>query len=204
MKTCPHCKKENSSDFEYCRYCGNPIQFVPNDKPKTFWKKIPSWAWVLIFLAGGILMIGFFIGSFVALTTLEGFASGALLIAGIVGFGIVPLRKPEEPDALMRGIGIAFFALMGATVDQTGNFIYNKPVEMCFCEEGTSLQRAEDVSNPLPGTYYVEQDYTCFDTAGNPVKQINMFAVMGLRFVEYVLLGYLLIWLRRFLWRMKN
>ncbi|MBK9504023.1 MAG: hypothetical protein IPO03_01220 [Bacteroidetes bacterium] len=41
---------------------------------------------------------------------------------------------------------------MGATVDQTGNIIYNQPVEICFCDQGTSLNRDENISNPMPGT----------------------------------------------------
>ncbi len=144
------------------------------------------------------------IGSFVGIATIEGFASLVILIFGIVGFGLVPLRKPEKPSPITRGIGLAFFALMGATIDQTGNYIYNKPVEICFCDNGTSLSRDENVLNPMPGTTIIQQDFTCFDAMGNPVKQINMFAVIGLRFIEYVFIGYILIGLRILIWKAKN
>jgi hypothetical protein len=204
MKTCPHCNKENPSDFEHCRYCGNDLQFTLEDKPKIFWKKIPSWVWVIIIPACIAGILALFIGTFFAITTIEGFASIILLAAGIIGFVLLPLRNPYKPNAFVRAIGITFFAFMGAAIDQTGNIIYNKPVEMCFCNTGSRLARNEDISNPLPGTTYVEQDFTCINNAGEPVKQINTFAVIGIRFLEYVLLAYLLIGLRHIIWKMKN
>jgi len=98
----------------------------------------------------------------------------------------------------------AFFALTGASIDQTGNFIYNTPVEICLCENGTTLNRDENILNPLPGTTYIEQDFTCFDKMGNPAKQLNLFAILGVLFIEYILLGYLLIALRSTIWKFKG
>ena len=204
MKVCVQCKKENPDDFKHCRYCGAELIVATNLNSKSFWKKLPSWAWILIFVGGLIIGLGLIIGSFVAIATIEGIASLILLTLGMIGFGILPLRKPEASGAKFRAIGISFFALMGATVDQTGNYIYNKPVEICFCAEGTSLERIENVSNPMPGTTIIQQDFTCYDKAGAPAKTINMFAVMGIRFIEYVLLGYILLGVRRFLWNVKN
>lgn len=172
--------------------------------PKTFWKKLPAWVWIILMVAGIGGLIAGIIGSFIALATIEGVASLVLLILGIIGFGVIPLRKPEQPSSFTRAIGLGFFALMGATIDQTGNFLYNQPVEMICCPAETSLYREEMVSNPLPGTTYVTQDYTCYNDAGDPVKTLNMFAVLGIRFVEYILLGYLLIYLRIGIWRVKN
>jgi hypothetical protein len=177
---------------------GAPQQKVP------VWKRLPSWAWILIIVGSVIGLIAILIGSFVGISTIEGFASLILLVFGVIGFGVYPLRKPEKVSPFARAIGLSFFALMGASVDQTGNLVYNKPVEVCFCEKGTSLYRQENISNPLPGTTYVQQDFTCYDKQGNPVKKINMFAVAGLRFIEYVILGYLLLGLRRVIWRWKN
>lgn len=203
MIICTNCYKENPDDFKYCRHCGNPLLSAKQAPKKSFWKKLPAWAWILIIVGGGLGGIALIIGSFVALSTVEGFASAILLILGAIGFGVSPLRKPEKPAPFVRAIGLAFFALMGATVDQPGNGIYNRPIEMSYCEPGTTLTRDENVSNPLPGTTYIQQDFTCYDDAGNPVKTINMFAVMGIRFVEYVLLGYLLLAIRKLLWRWK-
>lgn len=204
MKSCTYCKRDNPDDSSYCRYCGNPIQDAPIHHNHSIWKKLPSWAWILIIVGSIAALIAILIGSFVGIATIEGFASIILLALAVIGFGLIPLRKPEKPGAFARALGLSFFALMGATVDQPGNPVYNKPVEMCFCEEGTSLDRDEDVSNPLPGTTYIQQDFTCFDKQGNPVKQINMFAVMGIRFIEYVIIGYILIGLRLLVWNIKN
>lgn len=204
MKTCTHCHKDNPDDFNYCRYCGADLTYVSVNKVKSFWKKIPAWAWIIIIVAAVAGILFALIGSFIAVTTIEGIASIVLLVLGIIGFGVAPLRKPENPGSFTRAIGLSFFALMGATVDQTGNIIYNQPVEMCFCDEGTSLNRDENISNPMPGTTIVQQDFTCFDDMGNPVKSINMFAVLGIRFLEYVLLGYLLIAIRSLIWKLRN
>lgn len=171
---------------------------------QPFWKKIPSWGWVIIAAVGIVALMALITGTFFALTALEGTASIVFLAAGLYGFGVIPLRKPGNPDALTRGVGIAIFTFMGATIDQPGNIVYNKPVEMCCCADGTSLTRATDISNPVPGTTRVTQVFTCFDAAGNPVKQINLFAVLGIRFVEYLLLAYFLIGLRTLLWKVIN
>ncbi|MEZ5015025.1 MAG: zinc ribbon domain-containing protein [Chitinophagales bacterium] len=203
MQKCTHCGTVNPMDARYCKSCGNPMTFAIAAK-RSFFKRLPSWAWILIIVAGIALGLFLIIGGFVALATVEGVASLVLLTAGLIGFGIIPLRKPEPAVAFTRAIGISFFALMGATVDQTGNFVYNKPVEMVCCPTGTSLERQEDVSNPVPGSTYIQQDFTCWDENGSPVKSINVFAVLGIRFLEYIFLGYLLIGLRRVLWSVKN
>lgn len=203
MITCNHCNKENPDDFTYCRYCGNLLEYSKTAIKKSFWKKLPSWAWILI-LAGGIIgMIAIIILFFVAISTIEGVASIMLLAIALVTFGIIPLRKPIITNNFFKGLSIGFFALMGATIDQPGNYIYNKPVEICCCENGSKLNRSESTSHPLPGSTYIIQDYTCYNDAGEAVNTINMFKVLGIRFIEYILLGYLLVGLRKFLWRMK-
>lgn len=98
---------------------------------------------------------------------------------------------------------IGFFALMGATIDQPGNLIYNKPVETCFCPPGSQLRRSTITSNPLPGRTDMTQDFTCVQN-GKPVESINMLAVMGIRFLEYLVLGYLLLGLRWLFWFYKK
>jgi len=140
----------------------------------------------------------------VATATIEGIASMLLLILGVIGFGIVPLPNRSKLAILAVQLVHAFFALTGASIDQTGNFIYNTPVEICLCENGTTLNRDENILNLLPGTTYIEQDFTCFDKMGNPAKQLNLFAILGVLFIEYILLGYLLIALRSTIWKFKG
>lgn len=208
MKTCKHCQKDNPEYFAYCRYCGADIREAPMQKHNrlsaSFWKRLPAWVWIIIIvvaIGGGIMAI---IGSFIALATVEGVASIVLLILGVIGFGVAPLRAPGNTSKLARGIGLSFFALMGASVDQPGNFIYNKPVESFMCPAGSGLERDENISHPVPGSTYITQDFTCYDAEGAIVKEIHPMSVAGVRFIEYVIIGYLLLALRSLIWRVKN
>jgi hypothetical protein len=47
------------------------------------------------------------------------------------------------------------------------------------------------------------QDFKCIRD-GELVKRIDMLPVMGIRFLEYMLLAYLLIWLRWLVWKIKS
>lgn len=204
MILCSYCNKENADDFSYCRYCGNNLAGSQRSRSTSFWKKLPSWAWIPILGGGIIAMIAMIIFSFVAIATIEGVASLIILAISIVAFGIFPLRRPLVQGNFWRALTLLFLGLMGASVDQPGNIIYNKPVEWCFCEDGSKLHRGESVTNPLPGTTYITQDFTCYNAAGEPVNAINVFKVAGVRFVEYILLGYILIGLRNVLWRLRR
>ena len=208
MKTCKHCQKDNPEYFAYCRYCGADIREAPTHKSRrisaSFWKRLPAWVWIIIIvvaIGGGIMAI---IGSFIALATVEGVASIVLLVLGVIGFGVAPLREPDGKNPILRAIGLSFFALMGASVDQPGNYVYNKPVEYFMCPSGTGLGRDEDISHPLPGTTYITQEFTCYNAEGDKVKEIHPMAVAGARFIEYVFIGYLLLALRSLIWRVKN
>ncbi len=74
---------------------------------------------------------------------------------------------------------------------------------MIFCPDGTDLRRGADVTNPRPGTTVITQDFTCVDDAGDVVEEISALPAMGVRFVEYIGLGYLLLWLNRLYVRMR-
>lgn len=210
MKVCTHCSKENPDDASYCYGCGNRLKQAATSYAapvyaastrRSFWSKIPSWAWVFIGMGAMALSLGLIIGGFWSLANLEGFASLIFLAAGIICFGVFSGRRPGSVPVL-RAILVGFFALMGATVDQTGNLVYNKPVEWCSCPPGSSLERSTTTSHPLPGRTDMTQNFTCFlgETA---VKQIDMLTVMGIRFLEYMLLAYLLIGIRWMIWKWK-
>jgi hypothetical protein len=52
------------------------------------------------------------------------------------------------------------------------------------------------VLHPLPGRTDMIQDYTCRNLeTGDAVAQIDMFSIIGVRFVEYVIIGFGLKWL---------
>lgn len=197
---CPSCKKDNPADFAYCRYCGMPLQRGEIKSKNNIWSKLPAWAWILLFAAGVVLVIGSIILFFSGIATVSGFASILFLVGGVFYFGLFSRSKPDMSTPA-KALLIGFFAFMGATIDQTGNYFYNKPVEKICCPAGTSLTTRADVSNPLPGTTYIQQDYTCYNDANVPVKHINMFAVIAIRLIEYILLGYIFVWLRWLIWK---
>lgn len=170
---------------------------------KNLKDRIPSFVWVLIMVGGIILLIGSIIGLFFLLANVEGVASVIFLVLGILGAGFFS-KSPPVKNSFGIAIFVGFFALMGASVDQPGNYLYNKPLEIFFCPEGTSLNRSVDVLHPVPGRTDIIQDFTCYNKSNEPVKRIDMFAIIGVRFFEYVLIAYLLIFLRNLIWRFRS
>jgi hypothetical protein len=171
----------------------------------TFFSKLPSIVWVILLPLGLIAFIGSIILIFNLVATVEGVASIIFLIIGFLTIGgasaTTKFSGISEGKASGAGfavaVGIVFFAIMGMAIDQPGNYIYNKPVEWVYCQNGTSLSRGVDVTHPLPGRTDITQDFSCKDTNGVNKYEINMFGLLGIRFVEYVLIGYGLIGLHR-------
>lgn len=203
MKTCSHCNKQNPPNATYCYQCGNSLKFATAVPLKqSIWSRLPSWAWIFIGVGAILLFILFIIGSFYSLAHWEGFASLIFLAIGVFIFRVFSGTRPSKNVAL-RAIMIGFFALMGATIDQTGNYIYNKPVELCMCPEGSQLQRKTITSHSLPGRTDMTQNFSCVAN-GEIVERPDMLAVIGIRFLEYMLLAYLLIGLRWLFWKLKS
>lgn len=159
-------------------------------------KNLPSWAWIILIVFGIGALIGGIILFFVGLSTVEGFGSGIILliaIAVILAARPQYLENPEvkgKVDNFMIGMGIFFFALMATVIDQTGNPLYNKPLEILYCPVETRLNRSSDISHPLPGRTDITQDFRCIDSSGNTKQFINPLQVIMIRFVEYVLFIY--------------
>lgn len=166
-------------------------------KMENSWvNKMPTIFWVLAIPVAIFLFMALMIGGFWALTMVEGVASLALLIAFIVAIRVNG-KFNDKPNKIILAIGIAFFSLMGMSVDQTGNILYNQPLGWAFCPAQTHLERYVDISHPLPGTTYVIQDFRCVNEAGNKVKELGMTELMVGRFLEYVVLAYVVIYLNK-------
>jgi hypothetical protein len=172
---------------------------------KNLLSKLPTIVWILLIPLGIVIFIGAITTAFYLIASVEGVASILMLIAGAIftisGGGSVnnyskaKIAGKETGDAMSKfflATGICFFALMGMAIDQPGNFIYNKPIELIYCPPGSGLNRIVDVSHPLPGRTDITQDFTCRDAEGKAVKQVGMFEVIGVRFFEYVVIAYLL------------
>jgi hypothetical protein len=160
----------------------------------TFLMSAPSWVWVFLFPLGIIALIGTIVLSFYVLANVEGVAS---LIFLIIGWGMAKaftsdseLSAKTPGSSLMLGGAICFYALMGMAIDQPGNYFFNKPIEWLLCPTATSLSRGIDVSHPLPGRTDITQDFRCLDQSGELIARPSLFGVIGIRFVEYVLVVY--------------
>jgi hypothetical protein len=160
----------------------------------SFLEHAPSWVWVFLFPLGIIAFIGTIIASFFVLSNVEGVAS---LIFILIGWGVgSSLATDSDKSAvtplssILVGGAICFYALMGMAIDQPGNYFFNKPVEWFLCPEATTLERSIDISHPLPGRTDITQDFRCVEQDQRFVSRPNLFGVIGIRFVEYVLVAY--------------
>lgn len=160
----------------------------------SFLSNLPSWVWVFLFPLGIVALIGTIVFSFFLLSNVEGIATGIFLV---IGWGVAKsfssdseLAAKTPGTSLIMGGVICFYALMGMAIDQPGNFVFNKPIQWFLCPANTTLTRGVDVSHPLPGRTDITQDFRCVDTRGELVDRPSLFGVIGIRFVEYVLVVY--------------
>ncbi len=171
-------------------------------------RTLPSFIWVILIVLGIVAVIALINGAFFGFTQIEGLGSILLLVGGWVGIRILTeryhaknqRRRPlDDAQKLANNIAVALgilsFAFAGFALDQPGNALYNLPIQWAFCPAGTQLARKADISNPRPGTTVIVQQFDCLDAAGAVVQEVPIWGAMLIRFVEYVLLGYLLLWL---------
>lgn len=158
--------------------------------------KLPSFAWILILLAavGGVIALLF--GGFWAVTTLPGFGS---VIALVLGFFLFKADTSElgSSEGFVKAFLIVIFAGIGLGIDQPGNPVYNRPLEWVYCPAGTGLEHSAETQSASPGGgIRVNQRFVCKSRSdGNVVRQVGMIELLGIRLVEYILIGYLLTWI---------
>jgi hypothetical protein len=162
-----------------------------------FTEKIPSILWIPIIVGAIALFIGGMIAFFYGIGYVEGFGSLIILSLGWIGF-----RVGNNSDDLKLGgfglaLGISFFALMGMALDQTGNFIYNQPLEWIFCPANSELMRETIERGARGGGVSLNQNFTCMANSGEVLRKIAGYEHFGFRFVEYVVIGYILLGLSR-------
>ncbi len=180
-------------------------------------RSLPSIVWVIGAILGIVAFIALINGAFFGLTQIEGLASILMLIVGFLTIRVFstppgtfseklrnlfnfrpPKRKRQiEAQGVVIALGVLTFAFTGFAFDQPGNVIYNLPIQWLFCPAGTQLQRGADVRNPRPGTTVITQDFTCVDVEGQLQAEVPIWGAMLVRFVEYLLLAYLLIWINQ-------
>ena len=172
-------------------------------------EKVPSFVWILVIVTAIALFIGAMIGGFYAITHIEWVGTILMLLCGwgCLRFGA---NSPEiKSDSALGKVGLAilitFFAMMGVALDQTGNFIYNKPLEWIFCPADSELTRDVVRRAARGGGVSVEQKFTCVAENGGQVRRtIGMWETLLFRFFEYVVLGYALLGLSRLYSRIRG
>lgn len=179
-------------------------------------RTLPTFVWVLLILLGIVLFVGLILASFFGFTHIEGLGSIALLLGGWLTIRILTKRyramnahprKRELSDSqkvanrIAVALGILTFAFAGFALDQPGNVLYNLPVQWTFCPSGSQITRQANTAHPRPGTTVVTQDFTCTDADGAMVHRVPLVGAMAIRFAEYLLIGYVLLWLSA--WRTR-
>jgi hypothetical protein len=182
---------------------------IPPSSRLSWLNRLPSFAWIILFVLGIAALIGGIILLFYALSNIEGFASVLMIVIAWLVIRFMTSDSIGTDSAagwrLALAGSITFFALMGMAVDQPGNYVYNRPIQWFLCPSGSELHRGIDVSHPTPGRTDITQDFTCVDPRENVVVDSPpMGGVIIIRFVEYVLLAYLLIGLNRLYKRIRR
>lgn len=168
-------------------------------------EKIPSFLWIPIIVGAIALFIGGSFAIFYGFGYVEGFGSLILLILGWIGFRIGNNSDGLETGSLAVAFGITFFALMGMSLDQTGNYFYNKPLEWIFCTENSELMRETIKRGGRKGGVSLSQNFACVAADGEKVlREISGFEHFGFRFLQYVVIGYILLGLSRLYARFRK
>ncbi|MBM9500382.1 hypothetical protein JWG44_09000 [Leptospira sp. 201903071] len=203
---CHHCDYKNPIDLQNCAQCGNTkgADVKTTDSSVTIFQRITTlgtFGWILIILLGLAAVILTPILFIAAISHLEGFAGSLLLIGGYFGARSA-IRSQFGPPA--KAVFIVFFSIMGMSLDQPGNYLYNFPFRY-LCPSSATIQRSVQISHPLPGRTDMTQAFSCFDTSGKEISRIQLPAILGIRFTEYLLIaGILLLVQARLLSRQRS
>jgi hypothetical protein len=163
-------------------------------------RQLPSIVYVIGIVLGMIAFVVLINVGFFSLTQVEGLASILMLIIGVVGIRWLSGRKPHKSNPpvannIAVALGIVTFAGAGFAFDQPGNVLYNLPLQWLFCPANTQLVRESDIRNPRAGTTIITQDFACVNSDGDVQAQVPIEGAMITRFVEYIVIGYMLLWL---------
>ncbi|MBM9577811.1 hypothetical protein JWG45_11685 [Leptospira sp. 201903070] len=191
---CHHCEYKNPIDLQHCAQCGNTkgVNVQTTDSSVSIFQKIGTlgtFGWILIILLGLGAVIITPILLITAISHLEGFAGLLLLIGGYFGARSA-IRSQFGPPA--KAVFIVFFSIMGMSLDQPGNYLYNFPFRY-FCPSSTTMQRSVQISHPLPGRTDRTQAFSCYDQNAKEISRIQLPAILGVRFMEYFLIAGILL-----------
>jgi hypothetical protein len=140
---------------------------------------------VLLGLTVGMILLGYLTDTF------EGFASIVLL-----ALAIALLWKYGQDVIKNKGPMIGFilvFTFLGLIFDRAGNFIYNKPIEM-LCPSQTILKRKIVAEEDYEGNTQNHHYFSCYPMErGQAVVELPLYQTVGIRFIEYIVIGFVLL-----------
>ncbi len=141
---------------------------------------------LLIILPVFALVLSFWLLNYFTLN-FEGFASIGILV---LAFGVLIWLGQEVFDTkatVLTFLGV--FCLLGMIFDGAGNFIYNKPIHL-MCPSETSLSREIVPVEDYEGNVAYSHVFSCYaDNQEVPAKQFSVYLTIGIRAVEYLLIG---------------
>ncbi len=138
---------------------------------------------ILITLA--FVLIAYFTDNF------EGIASLGILVLAIAALFFFKGEIIENKYTIL--VFIAVFAFLGLVFDRAGNVIYNKPFEM-LCPAETVLTRDVVAVENSDGEMVNQQYFSCYSmTQGKAIKEFPVYQTIGIRFIEYIVIGVVLV-----------
>jgi hypothetical protein len=139
----------------------------------------------LALIVGVLWLIVYFTDNF------EGVASIGLLAVAIAGLWFGGRETVENKYTII--VFFVIFGFLGIMFDRAGNFIYNKPFQM-LCPAETVLDREVIVEEDYEGNTQHNHYFSCYSmTQGKSIKHFPIYQTVGIRFVQYIVLGFILL-----------
>lgn len=163
---------------------------------KTFKVLIIAVLMILIAILGFMLFGMLLMQFFMALFTVEGFASGVLFFVGAIA--VYKIRPSFEDSGVVIGL-VCVLVFFGLIFDSSGNAIYNLPLDWWLAPEGGHFQAASHIYHPAPGSTSVSTSYHIVSATGAVVKDVSAWLVYPYRALNYMVVGVLLIFIAQIL-----
>jgi hypothetical protein len=139
----------------------------------------------VILITVAFILIAYFTDNF------EGIASIGILILAIVALCFFKGEVVENKYTVLVFVGV--FVFFGLVFDRAGNVIYNKPFQM-MCPAETVLTRDVVAVENSDGEMVNQQYFSCYSiTQGKVVKELPVYQTIGIRVLEYVVIGFVLV-----------
>lgn len=163
--------------------------------------KLPGWLLALLLIVLSITSIALIILTVSAITNKEGFATIIFLVIYILVVIVFPSKHKQKATLKsIIGAAIVFISFMGGILDLAGNKLMNTPIENCLCEKNEELKRTVFHSR-IGSKSSSSSEFTCENLPEKKSRKVSTFSVMGIRMVEYVVIGLILLLTQQLIWK---